>query len=340
MVSYNFNITEFENGVWINPTRMPMPKELRKTLDRDIEAMSVDLSEVKLIKSIDEYPEPRFLKFDVKKFIPKSVIDIVRKEEKEIIESIEHWFSVDFDSIKKIFEVAHPADGKEFAEWMHEAAAIEVKNRFVAENYNQSNNSYVATASGDPYVPGVSLDEFAFEHRIGYSVFDRGYARLFIRGYDDETIPNQSGRTIIKSKLLGFAKLNARRSVQYNGSIWKWRTLANVLTSPKIRNIVCDKHFGRVINPQFIAQVPRRAVKFFRARLRFFSKVDQKIKIRWRNPNNYTDVAYEDFIEADAGMSEMTYTIGSATNVPPAAIEIQPEKDQFAIQEYEVVEVG
>ncbi len=320
-------------------TSVNIPRWSVKTLDRSIESMDISLGEIKQIRTIDEIPEPYFLKYDVRSFIPEHVTE----KAAEVIREVKHWFDVPIDKIKEIFEKAEPVDRVEFANWMYEVAACKVLSIFVQMNYNESNNSVVFANAGDGFIPGVRVENIRFNSIPAWRVVGIGYAPLWVSGIR-ETIGRRinpsyviGGKSIIKKSLLSYAHAAARKDeVQWSGVIFKWKRLASTIGGP-VRNLVCINYGGENgVNPQFFLQATRNPVKLLKVVARFWSRIEQRIRIKWRNPRNYEQVVYNDFIDVPAGESELTASFGSYPSTPPLVCEIQPENGNFSLKSYEV----
>jgi len=341
---FNFNDVEIVEGNILVPTRIRVSPLSFKRIDRALDTLDVSLGEIKEILPIDKIPEPTFLKFDAKVFIPRNILEKARSEITEMVSEIK-WFNPPIEKIKEIIEKMEPEEKdkkleeKEISSWMHEATAEFVTLRFIQENYNQSNNSYMVTSVGDAYTPGVSCEDLSFAHETGYTVTQQGFANL-ITPYGKIEVPDNDGSTIIKEKLLAYAHIKSGWGVQTTGHIMKWKSLATTLEG-KVKNLVCKNFGGKEdpINPQFFAQVTKNAVKLIKSKITMWSSKDQKVLIEYRDPTNYENVVFKDWIDVPAGKSELNGICGAYPHVPPLVAHIKPKKDAFALQSYDIVEV-
>ncbi len=324
------NFSFFEDG-YIT-TRCYIPNWSIKSMDKTIDTLDVSVSEVNQLLTIDEMPQPDFLMYDIKVFIPKDIIEKVEKEVKEI----HNWFDIDKDKLVEIIRKAVPSDKKEIADWMHDAMADNILINFITENYNQSNNSYIIAASGDGFIPGVGVDSLRFISEISDAVERSGFARLILPDRTRVTVPWNGGKTIIKNKLLGYAHAGGKCGCQWNAKIFKWKSLANTLLNP-VRNLVC-LNFGGIdgILPQFFEQVTRYSSKIINVTANIWSKVDQRIHLLWRDPRDYTKIVHRDFVDVNAGLNQINASFGSYPHVPPLVCHVSPEKDKCAIRDYGV----
>ncbi|RLI83673.1 hypothetical protein DRP04_00710 [Archaeoglobales archaeon] len=330
----NFEFVERVDGVYILPTRCTIPHYIRgRTFDRAIESVEIGLGELQQINAIEEIPEPNFLRTDVTAFIPKRILDKIEKE-------IRERFNIARDELRDLIATAEPSDKKEIADWMHDAAAVNIIGDFIAYNYNQSNMSFMLHTSGDPFVPGVSLAGFSFRSDPGYKVFDRGYAELILPDRTIVNVPTNAGCRVIKDKLLAWAYQNAQPGKkQYTGSIFYWRSLAETIKGP-VKNLVSRKYGTKNgINPQFFAQNFTRPAKMLRVIATFWSEVDQRVKLTFRDPRDYTRVVFEDFIDVPNGLTKLTANFGATPTTPPLVVDVQPQVSDFVIRSYEVKEV-
>jgi len=333
-MAVNFKFVEYMAGLAQIPSRCTIPRYAVRTLDRSLSTLDIGIGEVKQLLTIDEIPQPSFLKFDIKRFVPSNILG-------KIMEKIKLPFDVPKDELVAMVAEAEPSDGSEIGDWMHLAVSESVLNGFIAENYNQSNRSYMEVTSADAYTPGVRLGGIKFISEASRKVRNRGYSRVRLPDKSEVTVPSYGGVTIIRKNLLAWAHDDARKGKkQHTGKLMKWSRLAETIEGT-VRNLVCQDYGGENgINPQFFAQNFRRAVRAIRVRARFWSKTDQRVKIRWRDPRDYSRVVYEDFIDAPNGQSELTVTFGATPNTPPLVAEVQPTRNNFTIESYSVSEVS
>jgi len=340
---FNFNDMEIVEGNILIPTRIRIMPFSLKRIDRALDTLDISFGEIKELLSIDKIPEPTFLRFDVKKFIPINIFEKARKELGKELEKIK-WFDPPIEKIKDIIEKVEPEEKekkleeREISSWMHDATAYNIIARFIQENYNQCNNSYMITATGDGYIPGVTCEDLSFNGQYGSTVSSNGFANLNTP-YGKIRVPANDGRTIIKDKLLAYTHVKPK-TIQTSALIIKWKTLASTLER-NVKNLVCKNFGGKEdpINPQFFVQATKRLVKLVKSKIVIWSPKEQKVLIEYRDPRNYENVEYKDWIEVPAGKSELDGVCGSYPHVPPLVVHVRPKNDTLTLQSYEVVEV-
>jgi len=341
---FNFNDIEVYEGNILITTRMRVSPFTLKRIDKALDTLDISFNEIREILPIDKIPEPSFLKFNAKKFIPRNILERAEREIREVVDKIK-WFDPPIDKIKEIIEKIEPEEKdkkleeREISSWMHDATAKFVTLRFIQENYNQSNNSYMITSTGDGYSPGVSCEDLSFAHETGCTVVNQGFANL-ITPYGKIRVPNNDGKSIIKEKLLAYAHIKSGWGLQTSASIMKWKSLATTLEGA-VKNLVCKNFGGKEdpINPQFFGQVTRNITKLLKSKITMWSSKDQKVLIEYRDPTNYENVIFKDWIDVPAGKSELNGTFGAYPHVPPLVVHIRPRKDSFTLQSYDIVEV-
>jgi len=219
------------------------------------------------------------------------------------------------DVIKKIQQEA-PVDGEEIVEWMHDATAANVVLTARMVEYNK--HSQVETRSGDANIPGVRTRSMAFVRTSGYTYSRRGRATV-VSPAGRITVRRDELRPVIGKDFLGWAYAGAPYGIQWHGALGEFIRLANRIT----RSVGFPSFRGRVA-PFFVLQQPGRKTK--RARVRFVvsSSRRQRVKITFRDPNNYTRVVDEGYVEIPAGRSTVEFVVASYPSVPPVVDQMQP----------------
>ena len=220
------------------------------------------------------------------------------------------------DAVPRLREMA-PVDRTEVVEWMHDsAAALAVMSAREVE-YNK--HSQVETRSGDAFIPGVRLSSLAFERVSGYTYWSRGYARAFTP-VGTINVPRMSLTPIIGRDFLGWAFAGPQWSIQWTGVLAELKRLADRITSP----VGFPNLWGRVA-PFWVLQQPNRETRRAEVVMVIDSDRPQRMRITFRDPNNYTRVIDAGEIDVPRGRTEIRFVVASYPAVPPVVNEMRPE---------------
>jgi len=211
-----------------------------------------------------------------------------------------------------------PVDGTEIVEWMHDATATNVVVTAREAEYNV--HSQFVTSVGDGYIPGVRVASMAFRRITGYDYTRRGYATV-ISPAGEINIPRGTLQAIIGRDFLGWAYAGpSGYGIQWTGALGQLVRLADRITQavgfPNLQ--------GRVA-PFFVLQQPGRETQRATVRMVIDSDKDQRMRIVFRDPNDYRRVIDEGEIEVPKGRSTIEYVVASYPAVPPIVNHMQPE---------------
>lgn len=209
-----------------------------------------------------------------------------------------------------------PEDGTEIVAWMHVDTATKVVNTAREEEYNV--HSQFVTSSGDPNIPGVRTRSMSFRRIDGYTYNRQGYATV-VSPAGSLNVPRLSLRPIIGNDFLGWAYAGTGYWCQWHGVLGEFTRLADRITQA----VGFPNLFGRVA-PFFVLQQPDRQTERARVRMIFNSDKPQRVRITFRDPNNYRRVIDEGWIDIPAGQSTVEYYVASYPAVPPVVNHMQP----------------
>jgi hypothetical protein len=231
-------------------------------------------------------------------------------------------FKVALDPNEVLPEVERYAvvDGVEVVEWMHVATA---ENAVMQARINEYNllGSQMVGQSGDPYVPGVQVEDIKYSSELGATVSARGYG-VAITPAGNFNVPSLRKAVGIFKNLLSWGSISAVYGAQWIGNLLKWKSLA----STPINQVVGFYMDARGnVAPQFFLQSPPapRLTATVRVVLECNSK--QTVTINFRDPSDYTRVVASRSADVPDGQSEITFTLTSFPYVPPLVSEVQPQ---------------
>lgn len=223
------------------------------------------------------------------------------------------------DLMERLREEA-PIDGVEIVEWMQISAVENIILQARIAEYNRL-GSELDARSGDPYIPGVVVSDIRFDKVLGATVRSQGFAVASTpRGRFN--VPSLGKLPGVFRDLISFGSMSYLGSMQWSGSLLKWRSLAET----PIRETVgfYRDHRGNAA-PNFFVQIPTRPALSVLVRQRFSSDGDQTLRVNFRDPTNYSRVVGTKSVAIATGTSEATYTVSAFPYVPPTVCEIQPE---------------
>jgi len=210
-----------------------------------------------------------------------------------------------------------PVDGTEVVEWMHAATASNVVMSAREVEYNK--HSQVETRSGDGYIPGVRLSSIAFSRIRGYDYWRRGYATAVFPG-GSRNISRMSVGECISRDFLGWAAAGPQYGIQWTGVTAQVRRLATEITSP----VGFPNLWGKVA-PFFVLQQPNRETQRAEVVMVVDSDRDQRMRVTFRDPNDFRNVIDEGEIDVPRGRSEIRFVVASYPSVPPVVNQMKPE---------------
>jgi len=210
-----------------------------------------------------------------------------------------------------------PPDGTEIVEWMHDVTATNVVMTAREAEYNV--HSQFVTDTGDGYIPGVRVASIAFRSIRGYDYARRGYATV-VSPAGEINVPRYTMRTIIGRDFLGWAYAGKQYGIQWKGALGQFTRLSDRITSA-----VGFPNIDGKVAPFFVLQQPSRETQRAVVRMVIDSNRDQRMRIIFRDPNDYRRVIDEGEIEVPKGRSTIEFVVASYPAVPPVVNHMQPE---------------
>jgi hypothetical protein len=234
------------------------------------------------------------------------------------------------DHLPRIRQIA-PIDGTEIVEWMHNAFAENIALTARVEEYNRLGSQLVGT-TGDCAVPACIVEDVRFRIQPGSEIQSQGYA-VVVTPRGTYNVPVGRSQTGIYTDLLTWASVPNVFSFQWVGVLLKWRELAETPINQTV-GFYMDSACNTA--PQFFLTTPPRPKVMARHVITLSSNKDQKVKLVYRNPNDYTKVISDFIVDVPQGTSDIIVTFVGFP-VPPMVAEIQPERCvQTKLERYEV----
>lgn len=179
----------------------------------------------------------------------------------------------------------------------------------------------MVTKTGDPYIPGVRIEDCYIRSQLGRTVENQGYSTV-ITPRGNFNVDNFGKARGIFRDLLTWASNTRLWNVQFIDNLIKWKELV----STPITNAIGFFMDTRGNNaPNFFLQRPRRPALSSTVTLQLSSENPQNIVMNFRDPTNYTGVSGTKSFDIAAGTSQIQFTLSAIPFVPPVVAEIQPE---------------
>jgi hypothetical protein len=234
------------------------------------------------------------------------------------------------DHLPRIREIA-PVDGSEIVEWMHTAFAENIALTARVEEYNRLGSQLVGT-TGDCAVPACIVEDVRFRSQPGSEIQRQGYA-VVVTPQGSYNVPVGGAQTGIYKDLLTWGSAPWVGSYQWTGVLLKWKELAETPINQSV-GFYMDSACNTA--PQFFLATPPRPKVMARHVITLSSNKDQKVKLVYRNPSDYTRVLANFTVDVPQGTSDVIVTFVGFP-VPPMVAEIQPERCvQTKLERYEV----
>jgi len=221
-----------------------------------------------------------------------------------------------------------PIDNVEIVEWMQECTADQaILSARVAE-YNRY--SRVVARSGDPWSPGVRVEDISIERIRGRDLIGHSFSVRTPRGTFD--VPEGEGRAGIFSDLLAWAGGIGWPGVQWTGTLIKWLDLAK---TPITSDIGFPVLIRSIIAPNFFVQEPSSSARRVRVRMQLTSNRDQDATLIFRSPTNYSnEIDLPATVSLARGTNELEFIIASYPSVPVVVTQVQPTVGTTVLRRY------
>jgi len=219
------------------------------------------------------------------------------------------------EDIVKQIESQYPSDGSEIVAWMHESTAATAVLTAREAEYNV--HSQVETADGDGNIPGVRTRSMAFVSTSSYNY--QSYGATLRSPAGTMTLRPFTLSPVIGKDFLGWACASTPYGVQWHAALGEFIRLADTITQA-----VGFPNINGLVAPFFVLQQPKDRTERAKVTMVFNSDRDQKVKIAFRDPNNYTRVIDEGEISIPAGQSTVEFYVASYPSVPPVVNHMQP----------------
>lgn len=221
----------------------------------------------------------------------------------------------------------------EIVEWMQISGAENAVLQARAQEYNRL-GSEIATKSGDPYLPGVSVQDVYFPSRTrGADVRSLGYA-IASTPRGDFRVPALGKSSGVFRDLISWGSAPKLYTGQWVGNLIKWISLAE---TPIRQTVGFYKDSKGNAAPNFFVQQPTRPALTVTVRQRISSDKEQTIGINFRDPTNYANVMGSKSVAVATGENEVVYSLSAFPYVPPTVAELQPQDGTSTkLEEYTV----
>jgi hypothetical protein len=240
--------------------------------------------------------------------------------------------TLDPNDILEEVERLATVDGVEVVRWMHIAAA---ENAVIQARINEYNllGSQLAGQSGDPYLPGLQVEDIKFNGETGITVSSRGYG-IVNTPVGSFNVPNLRKAVGVFRNLLSWGSISDSYGVQWIGNLLKWKSLASTPINQSV-GFYMDMRGNAA--PQFFVQNPPSPKVVATVRMILEGNDKQTVSINFRDPSDYTRVLTTRSVDIPKGQSEISFTVSAFPYVPPLVSEIQPQdKVQTKLNSYTV----
>lgn len=290
-----------DNGMGYIPTRMTVPSwTSQSTLERGVSNFSsgeLTLNRVSDARPLSTLREsPLFPDFR-KHFKSEELIEEVRE--------------------------AVPSTNPEIHEWMQTATAEAAVLNGWASEYGQ--NSEVRVNTGDPANPGLRVQDISFPSIRGRDIGNSVTATTPVGNYE---VAAEGSKTMIGRDFIGWGACSGASGYQWNGKLAQYVEIA----STPIDNTVRFPNVGGGVLPNFINQAPESSTERARVSFDITSNRRESIDVTFRSPLEYTSVMDESTITVDEGVTNVSFAIASAPEVPPILTQLQPTRGGSDVQ--------
>jgi len=245
-----------------------------------------------------------------------------------------------FTSIEEIYEdTLNVVDLSEpdCAKWMIDATFSETYNRIMTTQANK-NKLLILSDTNDGFIPGVFVEDLKFKSMTGSEVAQNKNA-ILVTPYGNVNVPVPGKKTIIFKNILAWSGIPRAFIKQWIGTLVKFKQLSKNLKESVLFPISGTSKEYFFTGPLFIEHYPekKRFVNF--VDLKISSESPQKIKINYRDINDYTNVLGSINVNCKSGQNEFKLKIRSLKLVPSMVVEIQPNDSIAASLDYYDVKV-
>jgi len=217
------------------------------------------------------------------------------------------------------FTAEAPVDGAEIVEWMHYSGPDKYILSARQLEYNRLGSELVSD-SGDPYIPGVAVEDIAFLGEKGDTVNAKGYGTA-MTPLGNFRIPSLKKGYGIWRDLITAGSMTYLGSIQWGANLLKWKELARTPIETPVGFFMDTR--GNVLS-NFFEQLPPRPKFRIRVLQSFLSSVEQTLILNFRDPTDFSKIMTSTSVDIPAGVSEVSFIIVSFPYVPPMVVEIAP----------------
>lgn len=235
--------------------------------------------------------------------------------------------TMDWDTILSWVKDIAPIEEEQITEWMQTAAAANVICSRFMDEYKRA-GSLVVTDAGDPYIPGVKVEDIKFVSELGRTVASRGYSVVSTPA-GNFNVPVPGKATGVFKNILAWAAVLEAYLKQWVGVLMKFRELA---TNPQ--NRISFPSFRGLTAPVFFTHASSIPAPVNIAEFSISTDRPQTVVVRARSVDDYRDVLFEDKITLKEGQNVIQYPIFGFPVVPTMVIELQPEDNTKTILDY------
>lgn len=235
--------------------------------------------------------------------------------------------TLDWSTVNAWIKEVAPTTERQIVEWMQTAATANVFCHRLMDEYSRAGSSVIAK-SDDSYSPGLSVEDLKFRPELGSTVTSRGYGIVDTpSGSFNVRCPGAA--TGVFKNILSWAAILEAFLKQWVGVLVKFRELAQ---NPQDR--ISFPSFKGLTMPLFFTHSSSIPTPVNLVEFSISSNKPQKVIIKGRSTDDYTDVLFEDKVDVSEGQNVIQYPLYGFPVVPTMVIELQPENNTQTVLDY------
>lgn len=222
--------------------------------------------------------------------------------------------TLDFSEMLSWVMSNYRVNGSDVLEWMQYATACNALLDRFQQDYA---GSFVETATGDGYIPGIRLEDIRFKSERGEYVAKNG--ATVITPYGSVKVPVPGKSTIIYKDFIAWAAVVNSWVEQFAGVLLKYLDLVK---NP--RNIGIPD-FNGAVPSVFFEHSPQIPVPFNRVKLVVSTNKKNDLNLVFRNVNDYTQKVGSKTINIPGkGTYEILMNLFGFPYIPDLVVQFQP----------------